>query len=189
DVFWSDLEKRPGLGEWLTRYEHGLTRLVHDFGAAMKEGTVLGIVPFIPVLKTLLTGEPAPRIWCGSGRDSFAIMTSGRIEVCPIAPELPYSNVGDIWSSTPDSLRDSLPVGEPCSSCDDLWVCGGRCLFSNQTMFWGREWFDRVCDTTRHMIKELQGLVPLAEELMDSGVLPGDAFDYPEINNGCEIIP
>jgi hypothetical protein len=30
--------------------------------------------------------------------------------------------------------------------------------------------------------------VPLAEDLMEKGVLPVDAFDYPEINNSCEII-
>ena len=122
----------------MRRYEAGVKRLVHGFGEAMKEDMVLGMVPFIPVFRTLLTGEPVPRIRCGSGRDSFAVMTRGRIEVCPIAPELPYSNVGDIWRSTPDALRDTLPVGEPCSSCGDLWVCGGRCLFSNKTMFLGR---------------------------------------------------
>jgi putative peptide-modifying radical SAM enzyme len=189
DVFWTELDSHPDLEGWLRRYDEGVTKLVHDFGEAMKEGEVLGFVPFIPVLRTLLTGEPVPHIRCGSGRDSFAVVTSGRIEVCPIAPELPYSNVGDIWRSTPDDLRDSLPVGEPCSSCSDLWVCGGRCLFSNQTMFWGRRWFDRVCESTRHMINELERLVPLAERLMSEGVLPMDAFDYPEINNGCEIIP
>jgi len=25
--------------------------------------------------------------------------------------------------------------------------------------------------------------------LMDEGVLDAGAFDYPEINNGCEVIP
>jgi len=25
-----------------------------------------------------------------------------------------------------------------CTYCGGLWVCGGRCLFSNKTMFWGR---------------------------------------------------
>jgi len=55
----------------------------------MKEGTVPGVVPFIPVLKTLLTGEPVPHIRCGSGMDGFAVMTSGCVEVCPVAPELP----------------------------------------------------------------------------------------------------
>ncbi len=189
DVFWSDLEARADLEGWLSQYDYGVARLVRDFGEALEAGRVLGLVPFIPVLRTLLTGEPAPHIWCGSGRDSFAIMTSGSIEVCPICPEMPYSNVGSIYTSTPQGIRDSLPVGQPCASCSDLWVCGGRCLFSNQTMFWGRGWFDRVCETTRRMIRGLEGLVPRARSLMEEGVLPADAFEYPEINNGCEIIP
>ncbi len=189
DAFWSDLEARGDLGRWLNRYDRGVARLVHDFGESLEAGRVQGLVPFIPVLRILLTGEPVPHIWCGSGRDSFAIMTSGKIEVCPICPEMPYSNVGSIYTSTPQRIRDSLPVGSPCTECGDLWVCGGRCLFSNKTMFWGREWFDRVCETTRRMIRELEGLVPRARFLMDEGVLQADAFDYPAINNGCEIIP
>jgi hypothetical protein len=56
-------------------------------------------------------------------------------------------------------------------------------------MFWGRQWFDRVCESTRHLIRELETLVPLTHSLMIDGVLPHDALDYPEINNGCEIIP
>jgi uncharacterized protein len=155
----------------------------------MKGGEVQGIVPFIPILRTLLTGEAAPHIRCGSGRNSFAIMTSGDIHVCPVAPELSYSKVGSIYSSTPKDIQDSLPVGPPCDECADLWVCGGRCLYSNKTMFWGRQLFDRVCESTRHLISELEKLVPLAHSLIMNGVLPPDAFDYPEINNGCEIIP
>ncbi|MFH0849969.1 MAG: TIGR04084 family radical SAM/SPASM domain-containing protein [Candidatus Bathyarchaeota archaeon] len=189
DVFWSDLETRSGLGDWLNRYDKGITRLVRDFGDAMKQGRVLGVVPFIPVLRTLITGEPVRHIWCGSGRDSFAIMTSGDVHVCPVAPELPYSKVGSIHTSTPQEIRDSLSVAQPCDECGDLWVCGGRCLYANQTVFWGRGWFDRVCESTRHMIEELEGLVPLARGLMEEGVLPPDAFDYPALNNGCEIIP
>jgi putative peptide-modifying radical SAM enzyme len=189
DVFWSDLEKRADPEGWLARYEAGVSRLVREFGEALEGGRVPGVVPFIPVLRTLVTGQPVPHIRCGSGRDSFAIMTSGRIEVCPICPEMPYSNVGSIQASTPNGIRDSLPVGPPCDGCGDLWVCGGRCLFANQTMFWGREWFDRVCGATRHMIRELEGLAPRASALMEEGALPHDALDYPEINNGCEIIP
>jgi hypothetical protein len=56
-------------------------------------------------------------------------------------------------------------------------------------MGWGRDWFDRVCLTTRRMIEGLNGLVPRARELIGAGVLPSDAFDHPGINNGCEIIP
>ncbi len=189
DVFWSELDSWEDLEGWLEKYEEGITRLVKDFGESLKTGKPLGIVPFIPVFKTLLTGETTPHIRCGSGVTSFSIMTSGRIDVCPIAPELPYSKVGHLTSSTPEGLRSVLPVGPPCNECDVLGICGGRCLFSNQTRFWGEDWFNRICDTTKHMIKELEKYVPLARELIDSGKLDITVFDYPEINNGCEIIP
>ncbi|HUS77196.1 MAG TPA: TIGR04084 family radical SAM/SPASM domain-containing protein [Patescibacteria group bacterium] len=189
DVFWSEFEARNDLEGWLKRYDDGMTRLVADFGEAMVGGEVQGIVPFIPVMRTLITGESTPHVRCGAGIDSFAIMTTGRIEACPIAPDLEYSHVGDIRTSTPEGIRGSHPVGQPCTDCDILGVCGGRCLYANQTMSWGREWFDRVCDSTRHMISELEALVPTARSLMDAGVLPPDAFDYPKLNNSCEIIP
>ncbi|MGA1793636.1 MAG: TIGR04084 family radical SAM/SPASM domain-containing protein [Thermoplasmatota archaeon] len=188
DVFWTDLDSRGDVGAWIDRYDEGITRLVSDLGESMEKGKVLGIVPFIPVFRTLLTGEPS-HIRCGSGVDSFSIMTSGSIEACPIAPELLYSNVGHIRESTPQMIRDSRPIGPPCTDCDILWVCGGRCLFANQVEGWGKEWYDRVCASTRHMIEELEKLVPRARELMENGSLSKDAFDYPEINNGCEIIP
>ena len=188
DVFWSDLDSRPDLEEWLDRYDEGIGRLISLFGEGLGEGRVPGLVPFIPILRTLITGVPH-HLWCGAGVDSFAIMTSGSIEACPIAPELLYSDVGDIRTSTPEDIRNSRRIGPPCTECDILWVCGGRCLYANRTMSWGREWFDRVCLSTRRMIEGLKGLVPLAMELLDSGMLKMEQLDYPEINNGCEIIP
>ena len=116
-------------------------------------------------------------------------MTSGRIDVCPIAPELDYSAVGNIYASDPENLRNTLLPDPPCSNCEDLWVCGGRCLFSNQTKYWGDEWFNRICDTTRHMIHELEKLVPLTNELIKSRILSLKDLNYSELNNGCEIIP
>jgi len=188
DVFWSDLQARPGILSWLDRYDDGVRALIDDFALSLRSGRPLGIVPFLPVMRTLLTGEPT-HIRCGSGIDSFSIMTSGEVHACPIAPELLYSRVGDIGSSTPDSLRMSRPVGPPCTECDIFGVCGGRCLYSNMTMSWGREMFDRVCLSTRRMIEGLERLVPVAEYLMDEGVLAEDAFEHPQINDGCEIIP
>ena len=189
DVFWSEIRDEQEVEDWLGRYDKGITRLVGDFGQSLESGVVPGVVPFISILRTLVTGNPVPHIWCGSGRDSFAIMTGGRIDVCPIAPELSYSAVGNIRNSTPESLRDILPVGEPCSLCPDKWVCGGRCLFANKTMFWGRKWFDRVCTSTHHMIQELKSLVEPTRRLIQDGVISANALDYPKINNGCEIIP
>ncbi len=120
DVFWSDLDSWCDLEGWLGLYEDGITRLAKDFGDSLRDGEILGLVPFIPVFKTLLTGETTPNIRCGSGVTSFAVMTNGRIDVCSIAPELPYSNVGDIRTSSPEALVNILPVGAPCTDCDVL---------------------------------------------------------------------
>ncbi len=188
DVFWTDLETRGNVNAWIDRYDEGIEKLISDFKRSLKEGTILGIVPFIPIFRSLIRKEPH-HIWCGAGMDSFAIMTSGAIETCPIAPELLYSNIGHIKTSTPSSIENTRPVGPPCTDCDILWICGGRCLFANQTKGWGREWFDRICLTTRKMIKGLEELVPLAKQLIEKGVLDDSSFDYPEVNNGCEIIP
>ncbi len=188
DVFWTDLEARGDVVGWLDRYDQGIERLVNDFGSAMERGQVLGITPFVPLMRTLLSGSPH-HIWCGSGTDSFTILTSGDIVACPIAPELLAFNLGHLSDSSLEDLKGAMTVGPPCTDCDILWVCGGRCLFSNRTMGWGRDWFDRVCLTTRRMIEGLKALVPRARELKEAGILPNDAFDHPSINNGCEIIP
>jgi len=111
DVFWSDLDSWNDLEGWLKRYEDGITRLVQDFGESFNDGKPLGLVPFLLVFKTFLTGEGTPHIRCGSGATSFTVMTNGQIDVCPIAPELSYSNVGDIRTSTPESLINIQPVG------------------------------------------------------------------------------
>ena len=189
DVFWSDLDSWDDLEGWLNRYEDGMERLVVDFAASLERGVVEGVVPFIPVMKTLMSFEPVDHIRCGAGTDSFAIMTSGSVEACPVAPELLYSNIGDIFQSTPEGIRDSVPPDPPCDGCDIRWVCGGRCLFANKTKGWGRDWFDRICLTTRRTVESLAAVVPLARDLIDEGVIPADVFDYPPVNNGCEIIP
>jgi putative peptide-modifying radical SAM enzyme len=189
DVFWSDLEQRPRVEEWLGRYDEGITRLIQDFHASLQKGVVPGIVPFIPVLNSLLTGEPTAHIRCGAGATSFTIMTDGRIEACPIAPELEFNHVSDLKAGNPMALEGSIEMGPPCTGCDSFWVCGGRCLFVNMTKFWGEGLFGRVCRTTKSMIRGLEGIAPSVKTLIEDGVLDIDNFSYPEINNGCEIIP
>ena len=189
DVFWSDLETRPKLDEWLRRYEERIARLILDFRNALKKGVVLGMVPFIPVMKSLLTGESTPHVRCGAGATSFAIMTNGHVDACPIAPELGFNHVSDINSGNPMALKGSMSLGLPCTSCGCLRLCGGRCLFVNKTKFWGDEMYDRVCRTTKSMIRELEEIAPIVMALIEEGVLSIADFDYPEVNNGCEIIP
>jgi uncharacterized protein len=180
---WTDFDR------WvLESYNPGISRLIDAWVTKMKQGEVEGIAPFLPLMHDLLTGAPA-RLRCGSGLDTFAIHVDGSIGVCPISPDWRFSVVGDLWHTKPSDLVDVMKVDEPCSSCDVYTLCGGRCLFANKARLWGQQGFDKVCGTVKHLINELQRVLPRVRELIDQGAIALDDFAYPEFNNGCEIIP
>jgi radical SAM protein with 4Fe4S-binding SPASM domain len=137
---------------------------------------------------TLVTGETSA-MRCGSGLDTFAIHVDGSIGVCPISPDWEFSIVGDIWKTKPKELVECMKVDEPCPSCEEFGVCGGRCLFANKQRLWGEDGFEKVCDITRHLISELRRHAPRVKELIESGTVSIEDFNYPVYNNGCEIIP
>ncbi len=175
--------------DWVDHsYNPGITKLVKWWLAEMKEGRFVGIVPFIPVMKSILFNIPS-KIRCGAGNDSFAINPDGSISVCPISPEFDFSIVGHIRTSTPESIKNSLQVGPPCPSCSDFSLCGGRCLFINKTKLWGEEQYAKVCGTVKHLISELQSIKQDVLTLIEQGLINKKEFDYPNYNNGCEIIP
>jgi uncharacterized protein len=117
-------------------------------------------------------------------------MPDGRISACPVSIDYDFSIVGSIAESTPQSLRDSALVGEPCISCDILDVCGGRCLFVNRSQWLLREGgLSCICSTVRHLVNELRAALPQVRALIDDGTVRMSDFRYPELNNGCEIIP
>lgn len=180
---WNDFDT------WLAEsYNPGISKLVHWWLENMKKGIFIGIVPFIPVMKSVLFDTPSS-IRCGAGIDSFAINPDGRISVCPISPEFEFSLVGDINSSTPKSIKNSLLVSDPCPTCSSFKVCGGRCLFINKTKLWGEDGFNKVCDSVKHLISELTAIKEEVLDLIEKGVISKEEFDYPLYNNGCEIIP
>lgn len=180
---WTDFDR------WVTdSYKPGITALTEEWVTEMKRGRVQGIVPFLPITHSLLTGNPSS-LRCGSGIDTFAIHVDGSIGICPISPDWEFSIVGDIRSTEPTSLANIMLVDEPCPSCEEFAVCGGRCLFANKQRLWGEEGFRKVCDTVLHLIRELRSLLPQIQGLIESGLVEIESFDYPEFNNGCEIIP
>jgi putative peptide-modifying radical SAM enzyme len=189
DVIWSKESEWKNFDDWIENsYNPGISKLVNNWYEEMQiNGRVQGIVPFIPVMRTLLTREKK-NLWCGSGLDFFAIHPSGVITACPISSD-PEFVVGDIWNTHPLDLRNSIKVGSPCPECEIYWVCGGRCLYANMKKHWGEEGFRKVCGTVKHLIWELEELKPKILKLISSGVLSLKDFDYPEINNCCEIIP
>lgn len=180
---WHDFDK------WVEdSYNPGIIKLVDQWVDKMEQGVVGGIVPFIPLVFTMLSGE-ASTMRCGAGIDTFAIHVNGSIGICPISPDWEFSIVGDISTSDPKKLQNIMSVEEPCPSCEEYGVCGGRCLFTNKQRLWGEDGYKKVCNTVKHLTSTLRKQIPRIERFIEEGFISLDDFKYPEYNNGCEIIP
>jgi len=188
DVFWSG-QMWADLNDWFDKkYNPGITKLVGYWMSRMEKGEVLGIVPFKALVGLMLNGQKA-KLWCGAGQDCFTITPRGDIAACPIDPSKGFLIAGNIASTTPDKLKDFARVGAPCPSCDIYDICGGRCLYVNKVRLWGDEAFDIVCGSVKHLVGELKKALPRIKQLISVGKIPAGAFDYPDGNNNCEIIP
>ncbi|MHA1973773.1 MAG: TIGR04084 family radical SAM/SPASM domain-containing protein [Candidatus Hodarchaeales archaeon] len=189
DVIWSDKEKWHSFERWVnTRYNPGITRLIKEWLENIKDySRVVGIVPFIGIMRTLLEDSPT-KLRCGAGIDAFAVQTNGDIYACPVCPEFEDFKVGELKTATPARLNNSLSITSPCLECEYLSVCGGRCLFTNRHNFWGND-FELVCMTVKHLIDELRKIKPVIKNLIEAGKLNEKDFSYPSYNNTCEIIP
>jgi putative peptide-modifying radical SAM enzyme len=181
---WTDFDK------WISEsYKPGVMKLVRTWGdAILREKRVLPIVPFNGVMHTLLNGEKAG-LRCGSGINSFAVTTNGDITVCPIAPEWDFAKVGTIFNSRPEDLPCKVRITEPCTQCEILNLCGGRCLFANKTKLWGEIGFQTVCRSTRVMISELSKLKDPIMHMILGKEISQNEFESVPYNNGTEIIP
>jgi putative peptide-modifying radical SAM enzyme len=189
NVVWDAEGNWHDFDEWLNNsYNPGISRLVDEWVTAMRSGVVEGIVPFLPLMHSLVTVEDS-ELRCGSGLDTFAIHVDGSIGVCPISPDWDFSIVGNIKEASPDDLRNVMRVDEPCPSCEIFGICGGRCLFANKQRLWGEQGFVKVCSSVKHLVASLRKHVPAVKKLIDEGVVSIADFEYPEYNNGCEIIP
>ncbi len=191
EMFWESWEEGDGgLEAWVGSYNAGISSLVEWWVGEMKRtGKVPGIVPFISVTNSLLSSTRS-RLRCGSGIDFFTIMPDGRISACPVSIDFDFSIVGSIFSDAPGSLCNKACVDEPCVSCEIFELCGGRCLFVNRAQEMLRKnGYALICSTVRHLVRELQKALPRVLRLIEGGVVDREEFEYPEFNNGCEIIP
>jgi uncharacterized protein len=190
-MFWEAGEyTEPGIRGWILRYNAGISSLIGSWVDEMERtGRVEGIVPFVGVMNSLLSGEKS-RLRCGSGLNFFSVMPDGRISACPVSVDFDFSVVGSIFENTPDSIRDVVTVGEPCTSCDIFEVCGGRCLFVNKSQCLLRQGgYSFICETVIHLVKELREVQPRIKALTEVGAVKLSDFKYPAFNNGCEVIP
>ena len=192
-ILWSDTKSIKKINwdffdKWVKeKYNPGVSKLSKAWVLGMRDGKILGIVPFLNVMQDLLNGNLS-NIRCGSGYEFFAINPHGFITSCPIAYTDDF-RVGDIWNNSPESIFNSMPLTEPCLSCDVKNICGGRCLYANKTRFWGDDGYNRVCETVKYFIDVLKRVKPEIEDLISKKIISAQDFAYPAFNNGCEIIP
>ncbi len=185
DVGWSDAW--IDFDGWVeASYKPGIRRLVARFRKGLADGSVLGMVPILGILKRLREGGSSPP--CGSGTESFAIMPDGVIRACPISYDAEWAVAGNIKQSTLATLPRKGILGE-CLECSHLRGCGGRCLYMNRERFWGEEGFRKICALTKYTIDEVSTLIEAVDEAKRGKLVDIELLDYPPFNNSTEIVP
>lgn len=185
--FWGDYAGRT-FAAWVEEsYNPGICRLVERWVAAMRdEGRVPGWYPFLGCMEDLLLGQES-RLRCGCGYANYTIMTDGTVIPCPCMVGMKDWYLGHISGVTPHDLP-VVHVGAPCTSCDLLGFCGGRCLYSNILLPWPKEGRRLVCGTVRNLHDALESALPEVRHLIAEGRINVSDF-FHEHFNGCEIIP
>jgi putative peptide-modifying radical SAM enzyme len=184
--FWADFDQRDWVSWVEGSYAPGLRRLAEWWVGWMEEkGEVLKLYPLLGVAKSLLEGE---HCWlrCGAGHCNYTIQTDGRIIPCPAMWGMRDYYLGSIETSNPCDLPKVFPSG-PCSNCELLWVCGGRCLYATVTGKWGTS-YSSVCRTVRELVQTILSVLPRIRRLLKEGRVEPEDFEYLKYN-GCEIIP
>ncbi|ACB06782.1 TIGR04084 family radical SAM/SPASM domain-containing protein [Candidatus Korarchaeum cryptofilum] len=181
NVIWSE---RWDFRDWSERsYLPGLRKLASLWLGEMRKGKILGIVPFLGIMRAELFGDlPSPP--CGAGSESFTLLPNGKILACPIAVDSSWAVVGELGNG----IRE-VSIGEPCKSCDYFKYCGGRCLYAYMERLWGEEGFREVCTVTKETIKIVLEHGEEIRSLIREGVISAEDLYYPRYNNTVEVIP
>lgn len=195
DVLW-DSPKFARWDDFLgwrdTKYNPGITRLAQRFADELRAGRVLGIVPFLGLVWSILNDKPATHIRCSSGFRSFNVTTGGLVTSCPIAAECaPITSITE-QGFNPVDVHGSVELGGHgrCRRCDIYGDCGGRCLYASRTNWWRKDGFNEVCVTVRHLSKVVREIIiPAAKEALAAGKISLEQLHYPPFNNTTEIIP
>ena len=187
DALWNS-ESWSNFSTWISdTYNSGIKQLIEWWKNELILNNIIHkIVPFVGILSTLLTNTTTD-IRCGAGISSYTISTDGSLVFCPIGPEEPEALVGTLDSELQDIKR--IQVSEPCTSCEVLGICGGRCLYTNFFKPGTESDYIEVCDATKFLITELRKILPAIKEHISAGIYNIEDFFYPDINNGTEIIP
>jgi putative peptide-modifying radical SAM enzyme len=183
---WHDYAKRD-FSIWSKKYNEDVTKLADFFIKEAKKGNLLRLYPFIGVLNTLLFKE-VYFLRCGSGIGNFTVLPNGKIAACPIMQGIKEKYLGEIKTTAPIDLPNKLTVNEPCTTCKDFKLCGGRCLYSNHYPVWPKKGIEELCSTTKHLLGEMKRIAPIVKELIDNKIIKKRDLEFLKYNC-CEIIP
>lgn len=168
---------------FVEEYNKSITKLVNYWVENIKRGRVLKIYPFLGIFESLYFGKKT-KLRCGAGYANYTITTNGKIVACPIMNNIKNFQCGNLDSN---ELKD-INVIEPCSSCEYLDICGGRCLYSNYAKLWPKEGQELICKTIIHLINSIKEKIPEIKTALDKDIIKIEDFDY-EKYFGPEIIP
>jgi radical SAM protein with 4Fe4S-binding SPASM domain len=188
--FWGNDYKRRNFKQWAkASYIPGVKKLARFWVDQMeRRGVVLKLYPLLGIADSLLHEEKNCLMRCGGGWINYAIQTDGYIIPCPTMWGMKKYYLGHIAETDPLSLRKILVNNTPCTECNVLGVCGGRCLYANIIKRWNNQAYAEVCNTVTSLIRSVGGQLPRIRNLVNNGTISLADFDYFKYN-GCEIIP
>ncbi|HTY75651.1 MAG TPA: SPASM domain-containing protein, partial [Candidatus Nanoarchaeia archaeon] len=188
--FWGNDHRRRDFKRWsVESYIPGVDKLARFWVDQMEQkGQVVRLYPLLGIASSLLLDHAPSLMRCGGGWINYAIQTDGYIIPCPTMWGMKKFYVGHIGESDPLKLPKVFIDSTPCTKCDIIGVCGGRCLYANITKRWTDETYGEVCDTVRALIKSVEAQMPRIRQLIAEGKVCLSDFEYLRYN-GCEIIP
>ena len=173
-------------------YMPGVAQLFEEFKASCREcggdySKFQQINPFCQPMYTILTdGKSAIR--CGAGHNAISITTDGRYLCCPVASDEAWNNIGTL-KDAPMEQMDRVVIGGQCNECADRDICGGRCLYANHTMHWGKDGFQLVCTTVKQILDLCRGFKEELTQLIQEGRVAMEWFQFPNERYSLETIP
>ena len=187
--FWGNDYARRNFRQWSkSSYIPGLNRLARFWVDEMeRKGVVHKLYPFLGIADSLLFDKKPCLLRCGGGWVNYAVQTDGYIIPCPTMWGMKDYYLGHVATEDPLKLK-KLFVAEPCSKCEILNVCGGRCLYANITRRWSKEAYAEVCKTVGGLVNAVEAEVPRIRRLVDEKRVSKQDFEFLKYN-GCEIIP
>lgn len=187
--FWGNDFQRRNFEEWAkTSYIPGVKRLADFWVDKMEDGVVLKLYPLLGIAESLLNEEKNCLMRCGAGWINYAIQTDGYIIPCPTMWGMKKYYLGHISKEQPLKIKQLFVSQKPCTECQSLSVCGGRCLYTNITKRWRDDDYSQVCYTVEQLVEAVKAEIPRIQQLIKNKKLRVTDFNYLKYN-GCEIIP